>query len=75
MTKAEMAQRMDALDRYVSDLRRRHDRAVRELAELAQGVGTKPHWFTPQHDWLEAVKFKAGRAVEEIAKMPLREAP
>lgn len=62
-----------ALRRYVSDLKHRHDKAIIELASLAQGLGVKPTYTTDSHvDWM---KYKAAICLSDIAKSPLREWP
>lgn len=68
----EQSREIMALRRYVADLKARHDMAISELAELAQGVGSRPSWGGGHPDWM---KYKAACALREVAKMALREAP
>lgn len=69
----EQQREIQALRRYVADLRWRHDRAVGELADLAQGIGVTPPWSWTTHQ--DKIQYKAAQALATIAKHPLREAP
>ncbi len=58
---------------YIHELKARHDLALKNLAELAQGLGIKPSFDS--NNWEDAMKKKAALNLLEIGKMPLRKKP
>lgn len=70
MTKADLEKKIAVLENENALLRRRADFATTELTEISQGVCPTPYWYNAcKHSWIEALRWRAAKAVEKIAGM------
>lgn len=71
-TKAELFIEIERLSDLSHSLRLRHDFILQELCEISENVGNKSAtWWKPDLSWDHALRHKAAKAVETVAKMRL----